>query len=271
MRTNFDCSNPDCPLLGELGDVVERLETDSMDMMAMAAQGRFIEFCQDLVDEWATKLRTIDAVLGLWQKVQLNWCRLEPIFMQSEDIRSQLPDDSKRFENLDNGWKNLMLEASLSSLVVDICCDADDREEVLQGICENIECCERALNEYLEQKKKAFPRFYFMANQALLDVLSNGNRPLKVAEYLGDVFDGVKTLDFSKDPTTGRVGCGHIAKDGEVVKWYTDIQLYGAVESYLGNLEQHLRTQLREILEHARTAAELWEESVFKRRKNSHL
>ena len=35
-----------------------------------------------------------------------------------------------------------------------------------------IESCEKALNDYLEQKKKAFPRFYFVANQALLNILS---------------------------------------------------------------------------------------------------
>ena len=35
-------------------------------------------------------------------------------------------------------------------------------------------------NDYLEQKKKYFPRFYFVANGALLDILSNGNKPLKV-------------------------------------------------------------------------------------------
>ena len=39
---------------------------------------------------------------------------------------------------------------------------------------------------------------YFVANQALLDILSNGNRPLKVAVYLGDVFDGVNTLNCAK-------------------------------------------------------------------------
>ena len=37
-------------------------------------------------------------------------------------------------------------------------------------------------NDYLEQKKKAFPRFYFVANGALLDILSNGNKPLKALE-----------------------------------------------------------------------------------------
>ena len=45
------------------------------------------------------------------KKVQTFWSRLEPIFMQSDDIRSQLPEDSKRFEALDNAWKELMMEA----------------------------------------------------------------------------------------------------------------------------------------------------------------
>jgi dynein heavy chain len=259
MPIEFDLTIPDCPLLSELGEILERLDSDSMEMMAMSSQGRFIEFCKESVDEWAAKLRTIDAVLLLWQKVQGNWCRLEPIFMQSEDIRSQLPDDSKRFEYLDNKWKDLMLEVSQSSLVVEICCDSDDREEILQSISDNIECCERSLNEYLEQKKKAFPRFYFVANQALLDVLSNGNNPLKVAEYLGDVFDGVKSIDFNKDPDKGRIGCGHFAKDGETVKWFNDVHLHGAVESYLGHLEQHIRVQLREILRSALKTTENWE------------
>jgi dynein heavy chain len=35
-----------------------------------------------------------------------------------------------------------------------------------------------------------------VSNQALLDILSNGNNPEKVDEYLGDCFDGMKHLDF---------------------------------------------------------------------------
>merc|ERR1719188_273101 len=115
-----------------------------------------------------------------------------------------------------------MMEVSQTTNVVEICC-AEGREDTLRNICEGIETCEKSLNEYLEQKKKAFPRFYFVANQALLDILSNGNRPLKVAEYLGDIFDGVKTLDFSKAPDTGRIACGHVSKDTEKVPWSQDL------------------------------------------------
>ncbi|KAF4726241.1 hypothetical protein FOZ62_001950 [Perkinsus olseni] len=258
LTLEFDHSREDCPLLKELGEVVEILESHSLEMMGMVSQGRFIEFCQAVVDEWSTKLRTVDSVLTVWQKVQRNWCRLEPIFMLSDDIRSQLPEDSKRFEALDAEWKDLMVDASQSSNAVEICC-AEGREEVLHRLNEAIEACEKSLNDYLEQKKKAFPRFYFVANQALLDILSNGNRPLKVAEYLGDCFDGVKSLNFEKDPVNGRIGTGIISKDKEYVPFYEDVVLEGAVETYLTNLESHIRCTLRDILDNARATAENWE------------
>merc|ERR1719162_793911 len=143
MPVQFDCAREDCPLLADLGEIVETLEAHSLEMMGMTSQGRFIEFCQAVVDEWSGKLRTVESVLEVWQKVQANWCRLEPIFMLSEDIRSQLPDDSKRFEMVDTKWKDLMMEASQSNLIVEICC-AEGREDALKEICDGIDSCERA-------------------------------------------------------------------------------------------------------------------------------
>lgn len=40
--------------------------------------------------------------------------------------------------------------------------------------------CEKALAEYLETKRLAFPRFYFVSSADLLDILSNGNEPVEV-------------------------------------------------------------------------------------------
>lgn len=40
--------------------------------------------------------------------------------------------------------------------------------------------CEKALAEYLETKRLAFPRFYFVSSADLLDILSNGNEPAEV-------------------------------------------------------------------------------------------
>lgn len=81
----------------------------------------------------------------------------------------------------------------------------------------------------------------------------------QVAEYLGDCFDGVKSLNFEKDPIDGRIGNGIISKDKEYVPFFEDVILEGAVETYLTNLESHIRCTLRDILDNARAAAENWE------------
>ena len=52
-----------------------------------------------------------------------------------------------------------------------------ERLETLQN---DLALCEKALAEYLETKRLAFPRFYFVSSADLLDILSNGNNPTTV-------------------------------------------------------------------------------------------
>lgn len=44
--------------------------------------------------------------------------------------------------------------------------------------------CEKALTEYLDTKRLAFPRFYFISSADLLDILSNGTNPHQVAPLI---------------------------------------------------------------------------------------
>ncbi|PFH34573.1 dynein heavy chain family protein [Besnoitia besnoiti] len=258
LALQFNLEREDVPLLEPLDDVIEVLEQHAMDLMTMVAQGNVIDFCRTAVEEWQDKLRTVDSVLKVWMELQKKWRRLQPIFMLSEDIRSQLPEDSKRFEAADGEWRDLMFCAAHQPNIVETC-HHEGRFELLVKLRDMIEVCEKALSDYLEQKKKAFARFYFVSNQALLDILANGNDPLKVCYYLGDCFDGIKTLDFQKDPVHARLACGMYSKEDEYVPFGETYRLEGPVETYLANLETHVRKQLRDILEVAKANAENWE------------
>ena len=52
--------------------------------------------------------------------------------------------------------------------------------EELEDIQKRLAVCEKALAEYLETKRLAFPRFYFISSSDLLDILSKGNIPVEV-------------------------------------------------------------------------------------------
>jgi dynein heavy chain len=52
--------------------------------------------------------------------------------------------------------------------------------EELEDIQKRLAVCEKALADYLETKRLAFPRFYFISSSDLLDILSKGNQPVQV-------------------------------------------------------------------------------------------
>jgi dynein heavy chain len=122
------------------------------------------------------------------------------------------------------------------------------------------------LNDYLEAKKKSFPRFYFVSNQALLEILSNGNNPRRVDDFLADCFDGMKSMNLKpQDPAdkTPMQGQGMISKENEEVKFGEgkNFICVGPVEVYLSNLEKKMQDTLGEILVEAKDSIDGWVEA----------
>lgn len=97
----------------------------------------------------------------------------------------------------------------------------------------------------------------------MLDILSNGNNPVKVDEYLGNCFDGLKCLKFLKEgPEPFKTALGMYSKDGdEYVDFLTPFIANGAVENYLCDLEAKMMTTLKDILDLAKETADEWEVS----------
>lgn len=63
------------------------------------------------VSTWSQKLSIADQVITMWFDVQRTWMSLESIFMTSDDIKKQLPEDTIRFEGIDSAFKvKLLLE-----------------------------------------------------------------------------------------------------------------------------------------------------------------
>ena len=182
---------------------------------------------------WQKKLSQADQILSLLIEVQRTWSHLESIFIGSEDIRMQLPEDSDRFNGIDADFKQIC-EENIQDLNVVVCTNRPGLYERLENIEDRLSLCEKALAEYLETKRLAFPRFYFVSSADLLDILSNGNEPEKVMKHLTKLFDSMAKLKLDK--TEDQKALAMQAKDGEVIDFPESCDLNGAVEVWLNRL-----------------------------------
>lgn len=129
--------------------------------------------------------------------MQRSWSHLESIFAGSgsDDIRLQLPEDADRFDRTNAKFKEILRVLVDRPNVIQVATRPGILGE-LHDLDQQLQLCEKALAQYLESKRMAFPRFYFVATADLLDILSNGNNPNLVQKHLTKLFDAVARLNL---------------------------------------------------------------------------
>ena len=141
-------------------------------------------------------------VLDIWLKVQGVWQYLEPIF-GSEDIMRQMPKEGKLFKRQDGMWRRRHVarehgEGERGRHRAQGRRDPQPARE-LQGAARAARAVQKGLNDYLEVKRLFFPRFFFLSNDELLEILSETKDPTRVQPHLGKCFDGIGKLQFRGD------------------------------------------------------------------------
>ncbi|NXT54658.1 DYH17 protein, partial [Pluvianellus socialis] len=231
--------------------LIETLEDNQVQLQNLMTS-KYLAFFLQEVSGWQQKLSTTDSVISIWFEVQRTWSHLESIFIGSEDIRSQLPEDSKHFDAIDQDFKELMADAVKTPNVIEAT-NKPGLYNKLEALQKRLALCEKALAEYLETKRLAFPRFYFVSSADLLDILSNGNEPAEVSRHLSKLFDSLDKLKFkmSADKKPLKVGLGMFSRDEEYVPLDADCDLSGQVEVWLNRVLASMRSTLRHLIPEA--------------------
>ena len=232
-------------VLEQPGDVFEALDDNEVVLQNMMGN-RFVGFFETTVTSWKAKLAATRSTLDVWLEVSRSWMQLESIFLASEDIREQLPEDAKRFDAIDAAFREQMADACQNNNPIEVCM-ASGREEVFKKNFEMLELCQKSLGDYLEVKKKKFPRFYFISGADLVDILSKGRYAPNVQPHFSKFTDATGFIDWAPDADGKLTGLarGCIAIDGEKFPYPEPKMCEGAVEDWLLELMKHQAAMFR--------------------------
>jgi dynein heavy chain len=195
---------------------------------------------------WETKLNNMSELIEEVSKCQKTWMYLEPIFA-SDDIHKQMPTEGSYFRDVDNLWKATMEAIDNDPGIIDLV----ERENIklsFEDANKKLDKIQKSLNEYLEEKRLIFPRFYFLANEDLLMLLAQTKEPRAVQPHMDKCFEGIYRVMFSdKDEVFGM-----ISAEGEQVEFDKKVDVNegdkkGNVEKWMLEIEAVMRRSLKGI------------------------
>ena len=177
---------------------------------------------------------------------------LENIFVGSEDIRKQLPQESAMFDSVNKAFVREMLAMKNLSNVILACTGSTPEPgtpvsnatlDAFTDMEQKLDKIQKSLEDYLEKKRQQFPRFYFISSDDLLEILGQAKDPLNVQRHFKGMFEGISKLEMHRPGEEGRRNYGSSAMhspDGETIVFGEEVPTHGRPEEWLNDVELSL-------------------------------
>eukprot|EP01062_Namystynia_karyoxenos_P055679 TRINITY_DN4670_c0_g1_i3.p1 TRINITY_DN4670_c0_g1~~TRINITY_DN4670_c0_g1_i3.p1 ORF type:complete len:4935 (+),score=2334.99 TRINITY_DN4670_c0_g1_i3:176-14806(+) len=187
-----------CSLIKGWDIISEKLSEHINSLQSMRMSPYFKQFEAEGTS-WEQKLLAIQDLFGMpdgkWFEVQRRWVYLEGIFVGNQDIKRQLPDETSSFISVDASFKKLMAKVKKTPFVMDSF-QIPGVQQQLPHMLNTLFAIQKALGDYLEKQRREFPRFYFVGDDDLLEIMGHSKDPDAVQKHFKKMFAGIARLDI---------------------------------------------------------------------------
>ena len=159
--------------------------------------------------------------------------------------------EKAKFDLVDKNWRLTMETYEKEPMLWDSI-DSDKMKLEFDTNNKSLDQIQKSLSRYLESKRKFFPRFFFLSDDQLLEILAQTKDPELVQKHINKCFEAINLLQFNADQEV----VGMISPEKEVVPFIKSINVNegekkGNVERWLLDIEQVMKETLRKICKDA--------------------
>ncbi|KAI0828245.1 dynein heavy chain [Trametes gibbosa] len=234
-----------CRLIRGWDDLFNKCSENLNSLTAMKLSPYYKVF-EEEAGSWEEKLNRIHVLFDVWIDVQRQWVYLEGIFSGSADIKHLLPVETARFQNINTEFLAVMKRVYKSPFVIDVM-NIQGIQKSLERLADLLNKIQKALGEYLERERASFPRFYFVGDEDLLEIIGNSKEILRIMKHLKKMFAGISTIMLDDELTQIQ---GMASREGEEVFFKDPILLkdFPKINDWLTKLEAEMRVSLAQLL-----------------------
>ncbi|KXS20765.1 hypothetical protein M427DRAFT_130976 [Gonapodya prolifera JEL478] len=220
--------------------------SENLSSLAAMKHSPYFKVFEDDASGWEEKLNRVHVLFDVWIDVQRQWVYLEGIFTSSGDIKALLPVETARFQNINTEFMAVMKKVYKSPFVLDVV-NITNIQKSMERLADLLSKIQKALGEYLERERTAFPRFYFVGDEDLLEIIGNAKDILRIQKHFKKMFAGVAQLLLNEDATIVR---GLVSREGETIAFKTDISVKDnpKINDWLTLVEKEMRVTLAMLL-----------------------
>ncbi|KAI4536193.1 hypothetical protein MG293_013585 [Ovis ammon polii] len=268
-------------LMEKTGVIFEMTETFTLENMFAMELHKHTDVLNEIVTSAIKEIaieKAVKEILDTWENMKFNVVKYYKgtqerghILGSVDDIIQCLDDNTFNLQSISGSrfvgpflqtvhkWEKTLsligevieiMGETLKDPVIKRCCEAPNRLSDLQNISEGLEKCQKSLNDYLDSKRNAFPRFFFISDDELLSILGNSD-PLCVQEHMIKMYDNIALLRFHDGDSGEKLVSAMISAEGEVMEFRKIIRAEGRVEDWMTAVLNEMRRTNRLITKEA--------------------
>ncbi|KAL0231358.1 hypothetical protein GEMRC1_010762 [Eukaryota sp. GEM-RC1] len=241
LSTQLAADGKEISVIKDWTSVKMRLSDQDALLVSLKESPYFKNF-QTKVVELDTKFLTISDIVHNLADVQRKWLHLQPVL-----LRNALPGETSAFSRIHKKFIEIMTFISQNPVVFKLL-DKDGLSASLERMTTDLSKIQSKLINYLNEKRHTFPKFYFIGDDDLLEIIGQANdNPEVVQLHLKKLFQGINTVVF-EDIDGEKYITGIVSSDGEQVNLLSHVRVTGTPSTWLSELSRESSETLKQLL-----------------------